>query len=85
MKIFIGFDPREKRAYDVCKYSIEARASDLVEIQPLKLEALRKHGQYWRTYDAHNGVCYDHVDKKPFSTEFAFSRFLVPHLCDYKG
>jgi lipopolysaccharide biosynthesis glycosyltransferase len=85
MKIFIGYDSREGRAYDVCKFSIEKRASDLVEIQPLKLEALQRSGQYWRTYDAHNGVKYDHVDKKPFSTEFTFSRFLVPHLCGYKG
>lgn len=85
MKVFIGFDPREQRAYDVCKFSIEARASDLVEIRPLKLEPLRRSGQYWRTYDAHNGIMYDHVDKRPFSTEFAFSRFLVPALCNYDG
>jgi len=38
MKIFIGFDPRQPLAYNVCRHSIERRASKPVEIMPLRLD-----------------------------------------------
>lgn len=38
MKIFIGFDPRQPVAYNVCRYSIERRASKPVQIMPLRLD-----------------------------------------------
>ena len=74
-KIFIGYDSREDIAYQVCKNSILTQCSDIskIEIIPLKLEELRKDGYYWRGED------------KLGSTEFTFSRFLVPFLSDFKG
>jgi hypothetical protein len=71
--IYIGYDSREKVAYDVCKYSIEKRASKPVEIRSLNLELLRRRGLYWRKEDS------------LASTEFTYSRFLVPYLCNYVG
>lgn len=71
--VYIGFDSREEIAYQVCKHSIERRASKPVTIRPIKLDELRSKGLYYRTED-------------PLaSTEFTYSRFLVPYLNDYKG
>lgn len=38
MKIFIGYDKRQPIAYNVCRASIERRASKRVHIEPLVLE-----------------------------------------------
>lgn len=72
-RVFIGWDSREALAYDVCRHSIEAHASDGVMIRPLKERALRAMGVYWRPAD-------------PLaSTEFTYTRFLVPALANYEG
>lgn len=71
MKIFIGWDSREDIAYQVAKKSIEDLASGPVEIIPLKQHELRDQGLYWREID------------KLAATEFTFTRFLIPELCDY--
>ena len=39
-KVFVGYDPREDIAYQVCKYSIE-RQSKNVSVHPLKQSELR--------------------------------------------
>ena len=72
-KIFIGWDSREDIAYQVAKKSIEDHASIPVEIIPLKQHELRKMGVYTRPKD------------KLASTEFTFTRYLVPYLADYEG
>ncbi len=71
IKVFIGYDPREAVAYNVLCHSINVRASEPVSITPLKLDQL--HGLMWR--DRHNLQ----------SSDFSFSRFLVPHLAGYQG
>jgi lipopolysaccharide biosynthesis glycosyltransferase len=73
LKIFIGWDSREDIAYQVCKSSIELHASVPVEIVPLKQKTLRKERIYTRPVD------------QLASTEFTFTRFLIPHLCEFKG
>lgn len=72
-KVFIGWDSREPEAAEVCKYSILRHATIPVEIVFLRQEELRKRKIYTREQD----------DKG--STEFTFTRFLVPYLCEYKG
>lgn len=71
IKVFIGFDPRETIAYHVLSHSIHARASMPISITPLMLSQL------------------NHVYTRPphalQSTDFAFTRFLVPYLSDYSG
>ncbi len=73
MKIFIGWDSREEDAYKVCVHTIKKHASKDVEIVPLKRDELIEQGLYTR--DEGGNV----------STEFAYTRFLTPHLTDYKG
>lgn len=72
LKIFVGYDPREDIAYQVCKYSIESK-NPTVEVIPLVQSELREQGIYSR-------------DNDPLSsTEFTFTRFLVPYLTNYTG
>ncbi|GMJ14831.1 cadmium 2+ induced [Hibiscus trionum] len=42
-KIFIGYDPREDEAYEVCRYSILKRTFIPVEITPIVQSDLRVH------------------------------------------
>ncbi len=72
MEVFVGYDSREDIAYQVCRHSI-LRHQPHAEVIPLKLSELRDKNLYWRPEDSLG------------STEFTFSRFLVPHLSDYKG
>ena len=71
VRIFVGFDPREAVAFDVLSHSIQSRTVTPVSITPLKLSQL--DSLMWRERD----------DLQ--STDFSFSRFLVPHLCDFEG
>lgn len=71
IRVFIGYDPREAVAYHVLSHSIHARAGRPVSIAPLALSELGE--LMWRERDPLQ------------STDFSFSRFLVPHLCDYQG
>ena len=71
IRVFIGYDTREAVAFSVLSHSIHARASSPVSITPLALTQLR--GVFGR-------------DTNPLqSTQFSFSRFLTPYLCDYAG
>jgi lipopolysaccharide biosynthesis glycosyltransferase len=72
MKVFVGYDTREDIAYQVCKHSIESKQSD-ASVRPLKQQELRDAGWYTRGID------------KLASTEFTFTRFLIPELCNFNG
>ena len=72
MKVFVGYDTREDIAYQVCKHSIIARNKD-IDVRPLKQQELRDAGWYTRPID------------KLASTEFTFTRFLIPELTNYEG
>lgn len=73
VKVYIGWDSREAEAAEVCRYSILKNSSVPVEVVFLKQQDLRKQGIYARDIDT------------LASTEFTFTRFLVPHLEDYQG
>jgi len=73
LKIYIGWDSREDIAFQVAKQSILDTASVPVEIIPIKQNPMRKRGVYQRPVD------------QLASTEFTFTRFLVPYLAGYKG
>ena len=72
MKVFVGYDPREDIAYQVCKHSIIKRQPD-ADVRPLKQSELRQSGWYTRPID------------KLATTEFTFTRFLIPELTNFKG
>jgi lipopolysaccharide biosynthesis glycosyltransferase len=72
-KIFIGWDSREKIAYDVCEHSIKRNCNKNIPIYPLKQSDLRTNNLYIREIDT------------LASTEFSLTRFLVPYLSNYSG
>jgi hypothetical protein len=69
LRVFIGYDPNETVALSVLAHSIWRHAKDPVSITPLML------GQLPMTRER--------VAEQ--STEFAFSRFIVPYLCGFEG
>ena len=71
INIFIGYDAGEKIAYHVLSQSIIKYSSGPVRITPLYLPNLQ------------NIFFREKVPNQ--STEFAFSRFLVPHLSNFEG
>lgn len=87
LKIFVGWDSREKVAYEVLKHSIEKHTHSDIQIIPLYHKELRRQGWFQRPWltGAMDGNQTDLIDQRPFSTEFSHSRFLVPALMNYKG
>ena len=73
LNIYIGYDSKEDIAYRICKYSILKRSRSNIKITSLKLYELVAKNLYKRDID-------------PLaSTEFTYSRFLVPALNNYNG
>jgi hypothetical protein len=83
--IYIGYDPKEDTAYEVLKFSIERTTSQPVLVRALRKDILESIGIYTRKSNLIDGQPYDEIDGKPFSTEFSFTRFLVPALNMYEG
>lgn len=80
INIYIGYDHREQAAYDVCKHSILKYCSE-ANIIPLNHKDLRKKGLFTREWKIKSDGTFEDIrDGRPFSTEFAFTRFLVPHI-----
>ncbi|MGZ5042326.1 MAG: glycosyltransferase [Usitatibacter sp.] len=71
IRVFIGYDSAEAVAFSVLSRSIHARASAPVAVSPVMLSQLRS------VFDRPHNVLQ--------STEFSFSRFLVPWLAGYEG
>ena len=70
---FIGYDSKEDIAYRVCKNSLLSKSSLNINVLALKLQELVAKNFYKRDID-------------PLaSTEFTYTRFLVPALMKYKG
>lgn len=72
-KIFIGYDSRENEAYTSCINSLSISSDIELDIRKLDQHELRHAGHYYREVD------------KLASTEFSFTRFLIPHLTNYRG
>lgn len=71
--IYIGWDSKEDIAFQVCRQSILKHSSIPYNIIPIKQDILRKQGLYTREIDYLS------------STEFTFTRFLVPQLNNWNG
>ena len=71
IRIFLGHDRQQPVLFHVLSHSLILRSSRPVSITPISLDHLTDV----LTRDRH-----------PLqSTEFSFSRFLAPYLCDYQG
>ena len=71
--IFIGFDRRERAATNVLIDSLNEFSSSPLTISLLQTQQLINKGLYTRARDPNQ------------STDFSFTRFLVPYLMDFKG
>lgn len=69
-RVYVGWDCRDPRALDVCLYSIQRHASDLVEIVSLKPKSIA-------------ALC--GPDPDPQGEECEKSRYLLPVLNDFSG
>ena len=71
INIFIGYDNKEKVAFNVLSYSILKNSTKPVAITPIYL----------------NNIKDDFIRERNqlSSTEFSFSRFVIPHLMNYQG
>src|SRR5262245_55153385 len=69
LRIFIGYDTREAECADVLAYSLRKHASIPIDVRYLKLSELD----------------FDRPRDPLQSTEFTYTRFLVPWLCHYDG
>lgn len=73
LHVFVGWDSREDIAYQICRHSLLRRTNVPIVVTPLRQRALRALQLYTR-------------DKDPLaSTEFTYTRFLVPYLSGYRG
>jgi hypothetical protein len=74
LQVFVGWDPREDIAWEVCKHSILSRTNPRqVQVTPLVQSDLRAQGLYTRPIDT------------LAATEFSLTRFLTPHLAGQQG
>ena len=73
INFFIGYDSKEDIAYRVCKNSLLKRSTINIKVNSLKIEELIAKRFYNRSID-------------PLaSTEFTYTRFLIPELMSFKG
>jgi lipopolysaccharide biosynthesis glycosyltransferase len=77
MRVYIGYDERERQAYRVAWHSLARRSG--IEATPLDIRKLESSGLLRRPTDRRGGI-YDLPSNAPCSTDFAISRFLVPLL-----
>ena len=87
LHVFVGYDPREHEAYEVCRHSILRHSNEPTVVTPLKLPSLCASGLYTRqcNWNEDRTQRFDVLDGKPFSTDFSFSRFLVPEIARRNG
>lgn len=80
LDIWIGSDRREPYSYEVFRSSLERRSSKALHIRAVMQQSLRHEGLYTRQHIVKDGQMWDVISGAPMSTDFAITRFLVPHL-----
>lgn len=74
--VYVGYDPREVRAYRTCIASLRKYSADF-SVEPVN-SRLAGSALYYRPETLRDGVLWDEVSQAPMSTEFSLARFLVP-------
>ena len=85
LTIYVGYDQREREAYEVCRASLLRHTRNPLHIVKLDQAALKHAGWYRRQWYRSGDDRIDLGDQRPFSTDFAFTRFMVPALNLYQG
>ncbi len=84
--IWIGYDTREQAAFDVARASIQKRLTiKAIPVRGIMFDDVKSRGLYWRPTERRLGKLWDTISGAYMSTEFAISRFLVPHLATQGG
>lgn len=84
--IWVGYDTREQAAFDVARESIRKRLTiKAIQTKGIMFDDVRDRGLYWRPTERRLGKLFDVISNNYMSTEFAISRFLVPHLTPQGG
>jgi hypothetical protein len=78
---WIGYEPREAEAFAVTRRTLRQHSAG-VSIHALHLDTLRRAGLYTRPTSSVRGQMWDDISDAPMATEFAISRFLVPHMAE---
>ena len=89
--IYVGYDSREKDAFQVLKYSALKHASGPLNIYPIDQNVMRRIGFFRRAWVLGSSLKpfptskkdHQHIDifdMRPYSTDFSFTRFLTPFL-----
>lgn len=71
LTVYVGYDSTQDIAFEVCKRSI-LHYNPLVNVIKIDRKELKDAGLFWR-------------EDNTGSTEFTYTRFLVPYLNNYKG
>lgn len=71
INVFIGYDTKEKVAFNVLSYSIIKNSTKPISVTPIYLDNIKDDFVRERSHLS--------------STEFSFSRFIIPHLMNYQG
>lgn len=77
--IWIGYDPRETEAFVIARRTMRSWAPG-IPIDSICLDDMRDLGLYTRPTSTRGGRMWDDISGAYMATEFAVSRFLVPHL-----
>lgn len=82
LNVYVGWDPRETDAYAAAVRSFGALAMHPVIINPVVLHQQMAMGRYWRSHTRRGNILWDDISDAPMATEFAITRFLVPHMAN---
>lgn len=81
--LWIGFDAREADAFAVARETARDHLAMPIPIRGVILSELQKAGVYRRPTTRRDGRLFDVISDHPMATEFAISRFLVPHMAQH--
>lgn len=85
LRVFIGYDSRERLAWQVCNASLQANAESPVPAEPIGRKTLINMGLYTRPQTVRSGVQWDEISEAPCSTDFSLARFWMPRLAGTSG
>lgn len=70
LRMYVGYDPKEQIAHDVCVHSIKSTGSN-IDVRRLYSKDIPQYNR--------------NMPNEIQSTDFTFTRFLIPELMNYKG
>jgi len=83
--VYVGHDSRKTITAEVCAHSIRRRSPGILT-DFIKQDAMIRRAMYTREVaTTPEGILIDTKDRKAFSTEFSFTRFLTPFLHHRQG